>query len=269
MATQVHVPSVAALGAATAAAIGRHLDRTFRAMVRRGHRTDGPQFLRLVTGEPHPFGNFALVSSPVDLDATRQAVEPLVSEPVPSAVFFADMDVPASVDAYLTEHGFTPHGSLPAMAVDIAGLAPTSLPDGYELVRVGAGSDGEEWVRQFAVGYELPLGVAQCFSPVALDADTSPGSAMQFFAIRRNGTIVCTSTCYLDEGLAGIYCVSTIPEERGKGLGAHATAEPLRLAARAGYRVGVLQSSEAGHNLYKSLGFADFGGVPLYVRIPA
>ena len=34
MATQVHISSVAALGAATAAAIGRHLDRTFRAMVR-------------------------------------------------------------------------------------------------------------------------------------------------------------------------------------------------------------------------------------------
>jgi|SRR5262245_8045364 len=269
MATQVHVPSLAALGAATGSAIGRHLGLTFRAMVRHAHCTDGPQFLRLVTGEPHPFGNFALLSSPMDLDATRQAVEPLVSEGFPSAVFFADMVVPASVDAYLTAQGFAPHGSMPAMAVDIAALTPTALPDGYELVRVGAGDDGEEWVRQFAVGYELPLSVAQCFSPVALDANTSPESAMQFFAIHRNGTIVCTSACYLDEGLAGIYCVSTVPEERGKGLGAHATAEPLRLAARAGYRVGVLQSSEAGHNLYRSLGFADFGGVPLYVRIPA
>jgi hypothetical protein len=101
-----------------------------------------------------------------------------------------------------------------------------------------------------------------------MHADTSPESAMQFFAVRRNGKIVCTSACYLDGGLAGIYCVSTIPEERRKGLGAHATAEPLRLAARAGYRVGILQSSEAGHGLYRSLGFADFIGVPLYVRIP-
>lgn len=269
MATQGHIASLAALGAATSAAIGRHLDWTFRAMVRHGHRTDGPQFLRLVTGEPHPFGNFAVVSSPADLEATREAVNPLISEPVPSAVIFPDGDVPASVDAYLTEQGFTPHGSMPGMGVDIAGLTPTALPDGYELVRVGAGDDGEEWVRQFAVGYELPLGVAQCFSPVALGADTSPGSSMQFFAIRRNGTIVCTSVCYLDGGIAGIYCVSTIPEERRKGLGAHATAEPLRLAARDGYRVGVLQSSEAGHNVYRSLGFADFGGVPLYVRIPA
>ncbi len=204
----------------------------------------------------------------MNLDATRECVEPLVTSGAPAAVIFPNMDVPAKVDASLTGQGFTAHGAMPAMAADIASLKPTALPDGYEIVRVGDGRDGEEWVRQFAVGYELPLGVAQCFSPVALHADKLPESAVQFFAIRRNGTTVCTSLCYLDDGLAGIYCVSTIPEERRKGLGAHATAEPLRLAARIGYQVGILQSSEAGHGLYRSLGFADFGGVPLYVRIP-
>jgi hypothetical protein len=269
MAAHAHVPALAALGAAAGPTIGRHLDRAFRAMVCNGDRAEGRRFFRLLTDEPHPFGNFALVSAPVDLDSTRDVVDPLAARNAPAAVLFPDMDVPADVDAYLTGRGFTRHSAMPAMGADIASLKPTVLSDGYELVRIGDGDDGEEWVRQFAVGYELPLGVAQCFSPVALHADTSPESTLQFFAIRRNGTIVCTSACYLDEGLAGIYCVSTIPEERRKGLGAHATAEPLRFAARMGYRVGILQSSEAGHDLYRSLGFADFGGVPLYVRIPA
>ena len=69
--------------------------------------------------------------------------------------------------------------SMPAMGVVIASLKPTALPDGYEFVRVGDGRDGEDWVRQFAVGYELPIGVAQCFSPVALLAGTSPESELQ------------------------------------------------------------------------------------------
>ena len=52
------------------------------------------------------------------------------------------------------------------------------------------------------------------------------------------------------------------------GLGEHATAEPLRLAAKLGYGVGVLQSSEAGYPVYRKLGFTDCGGVPLFVRMP-
>jgi hypothetical protein len=263
-----HVPALTALGSTTGPAIGRHLDRAFRALVSGGNRTEGPHYIRLLTGEPHPFGNFAVVSAPVNLDQTREIVDPLVAKEFPAAVFFANLDVPADVDAYLREEGFTPHDPMPAMGVDIATLKPTTLPERYDFVRVGDGDDGEEWVRQFAAGYELPLGVAQCFSPVTLQANLSPQSPLQFFAIRRNGRIVCTSMCYLDDGLAGIYCVSTVPEERRKGLGAHATAEPLRLAACAGYQVGILQSSEAGHGVYKDLGFADFGGVPIYVRIP-
>jgi hypothetical protein len=91
---------------------------------------------------------------------------------------------------------------------------------------------------------------------------------MQFFAIRRNGSIVSTSACHLSDGLARSYCVSTITEERGKGLGEHATAEPLRLAAKLGCGVGVLQSSAAGYPVCRNLGFADFGGVPICVRMP-
>jgi hypothetical protein len=269
MATTTRVPELAALGAAAGTAIGRHLDSAFRALARSEHCVQESRFLRLITGEPHPFGNFALVSDPVDVDVTREAIDPLLARNVAAAVLFPDMEVPAAVQSYLRDQGFTPHTAMPAMGVNIPSLKPTVLPAGYDLVRIGDGDDGEEWVRQFAVGYELPLGVAQCFSPVALKADTSPDATMQFFAIRRSGAIVGTSVCYLDKGLAGIYCVSTVPTERRKGLGAHATVEPLRLAARLGYQVGILQASAAGHALYRSLGFADFGGVPLYVRMPA
>lgn len=47
------------------------------------------------------------------------------------------------------------------------------------------------------------------------------------------------------------------------------TAEPLRIARRLGYRVGVLQSSQTGHPVYLGLGFADAGEVPMFVRMPA
>lgn len=69
----------------------------------------------------------------------------------------------------------------------------------------------------------------------------APTAQTQFFAVLRDGQPVSTSLLYLADGLAGIYSVSTLPEERGKGFGAHATAEALRAAFTLGYRVGVLQ----------------------------
>jgi GNAT superfamily N-acetyltransferase len=269
MASMTPYPSLAAIGAAAGSAIGRHLETTFRDMVGGENVANEAAFLTLISGEPHPLGNMALLSAPADLASAQAAVEPLVASGMPSAVLFPGLQVPPpAIDAYLSERGFASHGALPAMGVDIARLKATALPDGYEFIRIGGGADGEEWVRQFAVGYELPLGVARYFSPVSLRASTSADAPMQFFAIRKGGKIVSTSVCRLKDGVAGIYCVSTIPDERRKGLGEYVTAEPLRLAARLGYGVGILQSSEAGYPVYRKLGFVDFGGVPIYLRIP-
>lgn len=267
MNTRSPCSSLSVLGTAVGPMIGRHLDVAFRSLARGKNVVDEPAFLRVLSGEPHPLGNFAVLSAPTDLASARVAVEPLVAAPVPSAVLFPGMEASPVVAEYLVGRGYVAHGGLPAMAVDIARLKPTTLPAGYEFVRVG-GADGDEWVRQFAVGYELPLGVAQCFSPSAVGADTAADSAVQFFAVRRNGVTVSTSACCLKDGLAGIYCVSTVPAERRKGLGEHATAEPLRLAAKLGYGVGVLQSSEAGYPVYTKLGFGHFGGVPIFIRMP-
>ncbi|MEZ5391400.1 MAG: GNAT family N-acetyltransferase [Bryobacterales bacterium] len=108
---------------------------------------------------------------------------------------------------------------------------------------------------------------AQQFVPVSLgDAEDDP---VQYYLASRDGRPVATSAMCLLEGLAGIYCVATVPEERRKGLGAFMTAEPLRRAEKIGYGVGVLQSSTSGYPVYEKLGFKTFGGVPMYIRTPA
>lgn len=68
--------------------------------------------------------------------------------------------------------------------------------------------------------------------------------------------------------LTGRHFDRTLRTLSGKGLGEHITAEPLRLAAQRGYHVGVLQSSEAGYNVYQRLGFQNPGGRPIFVRMP-
>ncbi len=245
----------------------RHLDLAFRDFTV-GHGAElGANYLRWVTRESHPLGNVVIVSDSGDGESTRAAAEPLVTRSFPSAVLF-----PAGVSAAsarsLLALGFEDQGAMPAMAVDVERMAATALPPDYTWARVGVGNGGRAWAEALGAGYGLPLGLARLFSPESLGADMAADARTQYFSVVRDGRTVATSLLHLADGLAGIYCVATVPDERGKGLGAHVTAEALRTAHQLGYGVGVLQSSAAGHSVYLGLGFEDVGSVPMFVRMP-
>lgn len=261
------VPSIAATRDEIGARAVRHLDTAFRVIMRPPAAEHRPDFMRFITGELHPLGNAAIVSNPNDPAVTRAAAAPLQESALPAAVLFSE-GVTAEAAQTLEAMGFAPHGAMPAMAVDIDAMGDTALPTGYTWARVGAGSDGSAWADTLATGYDIPVGLARLFSPVAMGADMAPDAAVQFFAVLKDGETVATSLLFLADGLAGIYSVSTLAAERGRGLGAHATAQALRAARQLGYRVGVLQSSPAGHSIYRKLGFQDFGEVPMFVRMP-
>lgn len=246
----------------------RHLDLVFRSLKVPQGVESGAQFFRLITGEAHPMGNLAIVCDPDDPEVTQAAIGPLRTCGSPALLIYP-LGVGEALSRSVTAAGFVSEGAMPAMAVDIERMPATALPPGYDCVRIGAGEDGRAWSETLAVGYGLPPGLARIFSPEALGADMADDAQVQFYAILRDGRTVATSMLCLADGLAGIYCVATLSEERGKGLGAHATAEPLRMAQRLGYRVGVLQSSAAGHSVYRGLGFADVAALPMFVHMPA
>jgi GNAT superfamily N-acetyltransferase len=265
-----HATVTGAVGAgrdAIGARAARHLALAFREFTV-GHGAElGTGYLRWVTRELHPMGNLAIVAGPDDPAGALAAAEPLVTRNVPAAVLFPD-GVSAAVARSVVAMGFEDHGTMPAMAVDIDRMAATALPAGYAWARVGVGGGGSAWAEALGVGYGLPPGLARRFSPETLGADMAADAPTQYFSIVRDGRTVATSLLYLADGLAGVYCVATVPEERVKGLGAHATAEALRTARRQGYGVGVLQSSPAGHSVYLGLGFEDVAEVPMFVRLP-
>lgn len=264
MTTRSPYTSLAAAGDRLGGLIAGHIDLAFRRLLRGPGVDIDRGYVRLVTGEAHPFGNFVLMSDPAEAGSVRAVIEPLLRCGAPSAVLFTG-SVPGAAAECLRAAGYEPHPGMPAMGVEIEKLAATSLPAGYTLSRVGGGAEESGWAEAFADGYELPRKVGACFGPGAAASDDPE---LRYYAIMKDGRPVCTSLVYLREGVAGIYGVATLPAERGKGLGAHVTAEPLRLAHALGYRVGVLQASEAGHPIYKRLGFEDFGEVAMFIRMP-
>ena len=266
MTPHIH-PSMAAIGAPLEHLVIGHAGDTFRRImggpaVERDHR-----FVRLATGEAHPFGNFACMADHPDADGVRAAIGPFMQSGAPSAMIF-NAPVAGDVATELATNGFVAHGGLTAMAVDIESLRSTTAPAGYAFARANNPQQRQAWAAAFAHGYGLPPQTGSAFAG-GLGAETADDASIQYFWILKDGQPVCTSACVLGDGVAGIYAVATLPQERGKGLGAFATAEPLRIAHRLGYRVGVLQASDEGHPVYRRIGFVDVGAVPLYLRMPA
>lgn len=244
-----------------------HFDLALRHMMKSQGSIQSEKFFRLITGEKHPLGNLAVLREFGDASVIEEAVVPLMNVASPAAVVLM-ADVNDAITGYMTAKGFARAEPMPAMAVDIASLMPTKPPEGYDLVKVLSPEVGTAWADALSAGYELPRGLARLFSPELHGTSAAPDAALQFFGIQREGKMVATSMLYLANGIAGIYCVATLPEERGRGLGAHVTAEALRAANRIGYEVGVLQSSASGHSVYLALGFRDYASIPMFVRMP-
>ena len=79
-----------------------------------------------------------------------------------------------------------------------------------------------------------------------------------------DGKAVSTTTLLVRGELAGIYHVVTVPEARGRGIGANTTNAALDLARERGATVAVLQSSEMGAPVYRTLGFVEYCTLPMY-----
>lgn len=248
------------------AIISRQFETICRALLRGPDTVQSPGLLLYITGEPHPFGNFACVSDSASQDLTCRAIDALANVHEPSAIVFPG-PLPPSLQSLVGKAGFILAEAMPAMAIDIDSMVQPSLPEGFTFAEVTSPDDDPAWCESFAKGYGIPLRVARDFGLRAAEKYLDRGE-IHYFAIIQNDQIVSTSVLYLEGGFAGIYCVSTLPANRGTGLAAVATAQPLRQARDLGYRSGILQSSLMGESVYRRLGFQQFGTMPLYVRMP-
>lgn len=261
MLTPAH--SLDSLGADANALVLRHWDATIRRFLRGDGAIVNDRFAMISTGEPHPLGNFASLSPPCDeADSVREAIDAL-PEQLPSAIVLPT-DTPApEAQSLLMQRGLALAEEMPTMGIDAASLREAPVDAAYDFVRIDA-SRAHEWGDAFARGYEIPPKIAMKFAAPALE--NAP--ECRYFAGTHAGEIVSTAFIHLEDGLAGIYGISTVPAHRRKGLGAWITAKALCEAATKGYPVGILQASVAGHPVYERLGFRRFGSMLLYVRIP-
>ncbi len=252
------------LAAANAAHFSRFFDLLGRDTPKAEH-SEGPGWVAVVSGAPHPLGNYAILQTGVDAEGCARALANLDRPGLPTSVFFTIPDLEEGQTALMEAGGYALAGQLPLMAVELSKLSSTQASDGVECRRIAA-AELEEWASLLADSYGLPRILGELCAETTRYGSDAADSTMQFYAVYDAGRMVSTSQLFLCDGLAGIYCVTTHPDFRGRGYGALATAEPLRLAAGLGCEIGILQASTMGLPVYERIGFEVSGTAAFYVR---
>ena len=216
------------------------------------------KFTRWYSPVPHPWFNGVLCSNPPE-EGDESFIEETAGyfreKKVRVFTWWMEPHVKSSEwEAILSEHSFGFSNDTPGMAVDLRELDESlSKVEGLEISIVKDEDTLQTWADIFARGYGLPADWAGLIfdSWIKLGLEFPLRNYLGYL----NNEPVSTSSIFFGGGVAGIYDVATLPEARGKGIGAALTLHPLFEARKAGYRIGALQSSEMGLGVYQRLGF--------------
>ncbi len=239
--------------------IGLHMVIECKSLIPNPKAVKNDKYVGLVMDDPESWGNFALVIDPNDELGTEAAIEHLSSCLFGTEILFPG-DVSREVDRVLSNAGYECIVNLPRMAIDLCKIAEPSQPAGLEFKIISTQKQRLDWIAAMAANYGIHSETAAEFFP------PDPGEGVIHFGVFRESAIVATSMLLLADGLAGIYCVSTDPLERRKGLGAYVTSQTFLVAQQHNYRVGILHASTLGSSVYRRLGFQEFGSLPVYAR---
>lgn len=196
--------------------------------------------------------------------------------PAPFLWWRAPFHGPADLGERLERaHVFAVDEHVPAMAMDLATLGPGPEPPAGLEVR---GVRDEDGLRDYfgILAAEPPdAGAPPQWPPEKLERvvarlrDRVPLEPAPLRIVGYlHGRPVATARLSLAGGAAGIYAIATLPEARGRGIGAALTHAVMTTGRDLGYRVATLQSSDMGYRIYQRLGFQHVFDYALHVHLP-
>jgi GNAT superfamily N-acetyltransferase len=233
---------------------------------------DDPELLWTITDIP-----FFLFNVQMRTRLLPEVVEPIIrsaiergqTHGVPICWYVSQTTKPVDLGNRLVKHGFIREESEIGMAIDLS-LINQGLPVSPDLKieRVEDPEILQTWCLTASSGFEMPTFVGEAFHDIFLYLGLNISSPVHHYIGYLNSKAVATSTLFLGAGVAGIYDVSILPEARRQGIGAAMTIQALQDARQMGYRVGILQASQMGHQVYKRIGFKEYCKINLYIKEP-
>jgi GNAT superfamily N-acetyltransferase len=223
-----------------------------------------PDLTVFISGMDRPMLNAVLRTNldPVNADKRiAETVNLLKSRKVPFYWRTRKVDKPADLPLRLEKAGLK-RSEEPGMAIDLDKLRAPPPPPNFRLERAKGRERLEEYVNILIKAYPASPWILEPFTRMILHADL--GDYFRHYIGHLNGKPVATSSVLLASGVAGLYNVATMPEARGKGVGAYISSAPLLEARDDCYCISILHASDMGRPVYTKLGFQDRGKVISY-----
>lgn len=208
-------------------------------------------FSEVLTGIKDPFANmFFGMHVPDAVNRVLAITERLRELECPGLFWVGPCMTPKNLDEILYQNGWVHLASPPAMVIDLENIGTAEVPPGFKLQRVSNAEELSVWHQAIAKGFGMSVEVAEMFA-------WNPSDQIRFYTAFVNADVVGTTALILQNGVAGIYCLSTLPEFRARGIGTALTTLPLIEARNEGFHIGTLQSSKMGLPVYTRLGFQE------------
>lgn len=192
-----------------------------------------------------------VIGDPPDAPAVIAAVgEHFAERRGPFAVYFRDAVAPRLAEACAAA-GLVEHWQPPLMVLDPIPEEDPPTPDGVTIETVEA-TNYDTYLATLCAGFGMP---AELIAPFEGGAMLNIAGFTGLIG-RLDGRPVAASAVFVHEDTAGVYNVATVPDHRGKGIGAAVTTAAARAGAAGGAQRSILQASEAGQPVYTRLGYA-------------
>jgi ribosomal protein S18 acetylase RimI-like enzyme len=160
--------------------------------------------------------------------------------------------------------GWNRHPPWEAMARPLDTPIPeTARPEELTLARLEHPSQMAAWAENLLS--ESSPEYRAAFAGVFVELGCEAHLPWSFYMACLQGKPVASSMLFLHGGIAGLYWIGTRPEARRQGIATALTAHTLRQAQQAGATLAVLQASDMGQPIYRTLGFREYGKVEVLV----
>ena len=164
----------------------------------------------------------------------------------------------ANEQSILEGHGLTHYETEPVMVADLLNFnEEVSVVPQLAILLVNTDELLKQWIHVGEPGSSQE--VIDLWFTFYADLCFKPESPLHLFLGMLDGQPVATSEIFFGGGVALLGAVNTLSQHRRQGIGAALALAALRDAQKQGYRMSVLSASPMGINIYRRIGFREYG----------